>query len=70
MKPEKKNIKRVGNRVRELREARGLTQEQLASEARIDNSHLGKLERGEGNPTVALVTRIALALGVDIKDLF
>lgn len=65
MKSENKIIRRVGNHIRQLREAKGLSQEQLALEAGVDNSHLGKLERGQGNPTLKLVTRVAEALGVE-----
>lgn len=69
MKPENKFIRDIGKRIRELREAKGWSQEQLAIEADVDNSHLGKLERGEGNPTIKLVFRIAQALDVDFRNL-
>lgn len=68
MKPENKFIRDLGKRIRKLREEKGWSQEQLAIEAEVDNSHLGKLERGVGNPTVKLVYRIALALGVDVRE--
>jgi XRE family transcriptional regulator, regulator of sulfur utilization len=67
VKPEKKITRQLGKRIRELREARGWSQEQLAVEAGIDNSHLGKLERGDGNPTIELIVRIAAALGAAVK---
>lgn len=69
MKPESKFIRDIGKRIRKLREDKAWSQEQLSVEAGVDNSHLGKLERGEGNPTIKLVFRIALALEVDIQDL-
>lgn len=69
MKPENKFIRNTGKRIRVLREAKGWSQEQLAIEAGVDNSHLGKLERGEGNPTMKLVFRIAVALTVEVQDL-
>lgn len=69
MKPENKFIRDIGKRIRERREEKGWSQEQLAIEADVDNSHLGKLERGDGNPTVKLVFRIAHALEVDFRDL-
>ncbi|HEY9784909.1 MAG TPA: helix-turn-helix transcriptional regulator [Candidatus Obscuribacterales bacterium] len=68
MKPENKFIRDTGKRIRKLREEKGWSQEQLALEAGVDNSHLGKLERGEGNPTIRLVYRIAEALGVEVRD--
>lgn len=69
MKPDNKFIRDIGKRIRQKREERGWSQEQLAIEADIDNSHLGKLERGEGNPTLKLVFRIAQALEIDFRDL-
>jgi transcriptional regulator with XRE-family HTH domain len=68
MKPENKLIREIGKRIRRLREDKGWSQEQLAIEADVDNSHLSKLERGEGNPTVKLVYRIAAALDVEVSD--
>ncbi|MBZ0185434.1 MAG: helix-turn-helix domain-containing protein [Candidatus Obscuribacterales bacterium] len=62
-------MRHIGKRIRELREARGLSQEQLATEADVDNSHLGKLERGEGNPTLKLIFRVATALNVEVVEL-
>ena len=69
MKADNKFIRDIGKRIRQKREERGWSQEQLAIEADIDNSHLGKLERGEGNPTIKLVFRIAKALEVEFRDL-
>ena len=54
----------VGANVRRLRKERGLTQETLADEADLTPRHLGRIERGEGNPTVAMLGRLAQVLGV------
>ena len=43
----------LGKNIRTLRNARGLSQEALAQDAQITQSHLGCIERGRGNPTVA-----------------
>jgi transcriptional regulator with XRE-family HTH domain len=69
MKPENKFVRDTGKKIRKLREQRGWSQEQLAIEAGVDNSHLGKLERGEGNPTIKLVYRLSVALEVDVHEL-
>ena len=69
MKPENKFVRDTGKKIRKLREGRGWSQEQLATEAGVDNSHLGKLERGEGNPTIKLIYRISVALEVDVREL-
>lgn len=46
-----------------------MAQEQLASQAAIERSHMGKIERGEHMPTLALILRIAVALDVSAADL-
>lgn len=53
-----------GSAVRAIREARNLAQEDLANLADIERSHMGKLERGQHMPTLALVFKIANALGL------
>jgi transcriptional regulator with XRE-family HTH domain len=47
-----------------IREARGWTQQQLAMRARLKQPRIAEIERGDGNPTLLTLTRIALALGV------
>jgi transcriptional regulator with XRE-family HTH domain len=59
----------VGTNVRRARQAAGLTQEQLALEARIDLTYAGGIERGRRNPSVKVLARIAEALGVEPAEL-
>lgn len=59
----------VGQNVRRLRTERGLTQEQVAFEARIDLTYLGGIERGRRNPSLMVLVRIADALSADLGDL-
>jgi transcriptional regulator with XRE-family HTH domain len=59
----------VGDNVRRLRQARGLTQEQLAFESRIDLTYLGGIERARRNPSLLVLIRIASALGSRPADL-
>lgn len=54
--------KAFGAAVRALRGGRGIAQESLANLAGIERSHLGKVERGEHMPTLAIIFRIANAL--------
>lgn len=54
----------VGINIRKLRKAQGLSQETLAAESGIDMRYLGGIERGQENPTIAVVGNIAKALGV------
>ena len=51
-----------GAAVRALRTERGIAQESLANLAGIERSHMGKIERGEHMPTLAIIFKIASAL--------
>ncbi|AER56660.1 MULTISPECIES: helix-turn-helix domain-containing protein [Gammaproteobacteria] len=51
-----------GAAVRALRTERGIAQETLANLAGIERSHMGKIERGEHAPTLAVIFKIAGAL--------
>lgn len=59
----------VGTNVRRLRVAQTMTQEELAHRSGIDMRYLGGIERGQENPTVAVVGRIAEALRVHPSEL-
>lgn len=60
----------VGANVRRLRRERGLSQETLAGDAGLAMRHLGRIERGEGNPTVAVLGKLAEVLGVHPSDFY
>ena len=60
----------VGANIRRLRKERGLSQETLAGEAGLAMRHLGRIERGEGNPTVAILGKLAEVLGVHPADFY
>ena len=60
----------VGANIRRVRQERGLTQEELALAAETDLRYLGSIERGKGNPSVAMLGRLAAVLGVHPRDLF
>jgi putative transcriptional regulator len=62
-------LKRIGARVRELRNERGLSQEALAFETGVAINSIATLERGESNPSVALLLAIARVLKVKLRDL-
>lgn len=62
-------IKLVGEKVRQKRLEKGYSQDQLAIEADIPKSQVGRIERGEINTTIATLDKISQALGVTIKDL-
>src|SRR6266498_5470001 len=58
-----------GSAVRALRTEEGIAQETLAHMAGIERSHMGKIERGEHMPTLALVFKIARALNRSAGEL-
>lgn len=60
---------RMGARVRQLRHARRLTQEQLAERAGLSYKFLGEVERGRGNPTLTTLAALSDALGIRLVDL-
>src|SRR3954447_23680868 len=60
----------VAGNIRRLREERGLTQEELAARIRINRNYVGMIERQESSPTVAMLERIAKALGIEPARLF
>jgi len=62
--------KQFGNRIRDLRLAKGLSQEELAFRAGIHRTYLGGIERGERNPALKNMAAIARALGVKLSELF
>ena len=59
----------VGQNVRHLRQAKGLTQEQLAFEAGLDLTYVGGIERGKRNPSLLVMVRLATALDASVADL-
>lgn len=63
-------LKKLGARIRQLREAKGWNQEQFAAEAGIDRSYAHGLENGRRNITVLKLHSLARTLGVRIHDFF
>lgn len=61
--------KAFGAAVRAARVAAEISQEELAHKAGVERSHMGKIERGEHMPTLALALKIAKALRVSASDL-
>ena len=60
---------RLGANIRHLREARALTQEQMARLSGIPRATWGHLESGAANPTLSVLHRVAAALQVPIEEL-
>jgi transcriptional regulator with XRE-family HTH domain len=63
------NIK-IGDRIRELRKAKDLSQEALANIAEVDRTYMTKVETGKRNVTVKILEKIIIALGTDFMTFF
>ena len=61
---------RFGAAVQELRRRQGISQEKLAAQAGIDRAYMGGIERGQRNPSLTMIQRVAKGLGVPISELF
>ncbi|MBI3887578.1 helix-turn-helix transcriptional regulator [Candidatus Microgenomates bacterium] len=61
--------KSIGKNVRQIREKKNITQEQLAFDAGLNRAYIGYIERGERNPSTETLVKIAKALKVSPKDL-
>jgi transcriptional regulator with XRE-family HTH domain len=62
--------KKLGEKIRQLRKLRELTQEQLGEKAGISYKFIGEVERGIVNPSLDSLIGIALSLDVSVKELF
>jgi transcriptional regulator with XRE-family HTH domain len=60
----------IGEKIRKIREAKNLTQKEVALSLEMDQSQYSKIELGKNDPTTATLEKIAQALGVEIADFF
>lgn len=60
---------RLAANLRRLRKQTGLSQEKFAFEHGIDRTYVSAIERRKRNPTIVVVERFAVALGVDVVEL-
>lgn len=60
----------LGRAVREARARRGLSQEQLGAEGGLHRNYVGAIERGEINPTFAVLMRLSAGLSIPLSELF
>jgi transcriptional regulator with XRE-family HTH domain len=60
----------LGRRIRQLRNAKGWSQESLAEQADLDRSYIAGIEVGARNPSLKAIERLAGALSVRLSELF
>jgi y4mF family transcriptional regulator len=58
---------RIGQAIRDRRKELGITQPHLAEVAGVSTNTLYKLEKGQGNPTLEVLTKLADVLGMELK---
>lgn len=62
--------KRIGSLIRQLRQAKGLSQEEFAALCKLHRTYMGALERGEKNMTVLTAEKIVRELDLSLPDFF
>lgn len=60
---------RFGRQLRAVREAVGVSQEELAAQAGLHRTYVGLIERGERNVSLRTIEKLAVALGVEMSEL-
>ena len=61
---------KIGQRIKELREKKGMSQKDLAYTADLDRSYIASIENGQRNVSIVNIEKIATALDVTLKDFF
>lgn len=61
---------KIGKRIKELREKAEMSQKDLAYTADLDRSYIASIENGQRNVSIVNIEKIAVALGVTLKELF
>jgi transcriptional regulator with XRE-family HTH domain len=59
-----------GQNVRLAREKKSWSQDRLSEESGLHRTYISGIERGVRNPTIEIVQQIAIALDIDVPDLF
>lgn len=68
--PNRETVENIGQRIRQLRESRGMTQSQLQSRSRVSRSYLSRIESGQMTPSLGTLEKISEALGVGLNRFF
>lgn len=61
---------KIGQRIKELREASSMSQKDLSYAADLDRSYIASVENGQRNISIVNIEKIATALGVTLKEFF
>lgn len=61
---------KIGNRIKQLREIKNMSQKDLSYSADLDRSYIASVESGQRNISIVNIEKIAFALGVTLKEFF
>ncbi|MFH0898671.1 MAG: helix-turn-helix transcriptional regulator [bacterium] len=61
---------KIGQRIKELREAASMSQKDLAYTADLDRSYIASVENGKRNISIVNIEKIAIALNITLKEFF
>jgi transcriptional regulator with XRE-family HTH domain len=61
---------KIGNRIKELRDVKEMSQKDLAYASDLDRSYIASVENGQRNISIINIEKIAVALGVTLKEFF
>jgi transcriptional regulator with XRE-family HTH domain len=68
--PNRETVENIGQRIRQLRESRGMTQSQLQSRSKVSRSYLSRIESGQMTPSLGTLEKISEALNVGLNRFF
>ncbi|MDX1836042.1 XRE family transcriptional regulator [Legionella taurinensis] len=69
MKERHPNLVKIGKKIREIRKAKGYSQEDFAAQAQLGRTYMGRIERGEQNMSIQTLIQIAFVLNVETREL-
>lgn len=65
----KQILEKFGQKMQKVRQLKGITQEELAATLGMHRTYIGLIERGERNPTIRTLYKIAKALKISASEL-
>lgn len=63
-------IEEIGNRIKEIRSQKGISQEKLALKAELDRTYVAGVENGKRNPSIKSLAKIINALDINFGYFF
>jgi transcriptional regulator with XRE-family HTH domain len=68
--PNRETVENIGQRIRQLRESRGMTQSRLQTRSLVSRSYLSRIESGQMTPSIGTLEKISGALGIGLNRFF